>query len=88
MRLGATIAEDSLAKHLAAYTGVSEANVQLWQPVMLPAWLDLSGLVLITYGLGRPPKRQSAKPARKATRKREKPAKRTAKVLPFARVVP
>ena len=48
VRLGATIAEDSLAKRLAAYTGVSEANVQLWQPVMLPAWLDLSGLVLLT----------------------------------------
>ena len=35
-RFGAEIAEDSMAKRLAAFLPVSEAKVSLWQPVMLP----------------------------------------------------
>ncbi len=87
VRLGAEIAEDSMAKRLAAFLPVSEAKVSLWQPVMLPTWLDLSGLALLTFGLGYAPQRQPEPKREKAKKKRKKSARRSAVIVPFARAI-
>jgi hypothetical protein len=50
-KLGAPTAEDPAARRIAAWLGVSEAQVGLTQPLLLPVWIELSGLVLLTYGL-------------------------------------
>jgi hypothetical protein len=50
-KLGALTAEDPSARRIAAVLGVSEARVRLVTPLLLPVWLELSGLTLLTIGL-------------------------------------
>jgi hypothetical protein len=68
--LGVRTVEDSLARRLAAILPVSETQVQLYLPLALPMWLELSGLVLVSFGLA--PRRKARRPCRKrrATKKR------------------
>jgi hypothetical protein len=73
VQAGAQVAEDPMARRLAAVTGVGEAAIALYQPLMLPVWLELSGLVLLTYGLS--PGSQAPKEA--VARKRTKRVRRT-----------
>lgn len=78
---GAPIAEDSGAKRLAALLPITEANVSLYQPLMLPVWLELGGLVLLTYGLSSVPQRKKV-PSRAVKKRRKATTKRT-NVLPL-----
>ena len=65
VRHGAEITEDPAAKRLAAFLpGVSEEMVGLAVPLLPPLWIELSGPLLLTYGLSH--RRQAA------TRKRRK----------------
>jgi hypothetical protein len=88
--LGARTVEDPLARRLAAIIpGVSEANVQLYLPLLLPTWLELSGLVLVSFGLA-PPRRKVRIKARKRRVKqkrapRHKPVARLGNVVRFPR---
>lgn len=50
-KLGAQTAEDPAARRIAGVLGVSEAQIAMVQPLLLPIWLELSGLALLTYGL-------------------------------------
>jgi hypothetical protein len=50
-KLGAHTAENPSEKRIAAWLGVSEAQVAMAQPLLLPIWIELSGLALLTYGL-------------------------------------
>lgn len=50
-KLGARTVEDPSAKRIAAVLGVSEAQIAMAQPLLLPVWIELSGLALLTYGL-------------------------------------
>jgi hypothetical protein len=76
VQLGSAIAVDPMARRLAALLPVSEATIGLVQPLMLPVWLELSGLVLLTYGLspGHAGRRQAA--AQRRRRKSRKTAAR------------
>jgi hypothetical protein len=87
VELGANAVEDPSARRLAAILPVSEAQVALFQPMMLPVWLELSALSLLTYGLS--PARKPA-PEPKVAVKRKNCRKATVKkpsatVIPFAR---
>jgi len=74
VRLGSATVIDPAARRLAALLPISEAQFGLVQPLMLPVWLELSGLVLLTYGLA--PRHQPAVPPKiKARRKRRAPRK-------------
>jgi hypothetical protein len=76
VRLGSAIVVDPAARRLAAILPVSEATIGLAQPLMLPVWLELSGLVLLTYGLAPGAPKAPSKPAgAKARRKRRTPRK-------------
>lgn len=81
-RLGAPIAEDSMAKRLSAVTTLSEATVTLYQPVLLPLWLDLSGLTLLTFGLSQSKPKPKTKPVVVRKKKRRR---RSAKIYHFRR---
>ena len=61
-----------MARRLAGVTGLPEAAIALYQPLMLPVWLELSGLVLLTYGLSPGGPVQKAAVARKRTIRRRK----------------
>jgi hypothetical protein len=77
-KLGARTAEDPAARRIAAVLGVSEAQVGMMQPLLLPVWLELSGLVLLTYGLSSPtrlPEAPAEKPKRKARKQKQAPRK-------------
>ena len=49
--IGVAKVEDSGARRLAAILPLSEDQIALYQPLLLPIWLELSGLALLTYGL-------------------------------------
>jgi hypothetical protein len=88
VKLGSATVEDPMARRLAALLPVSEAWIGTAQPLMLPVWLELSGLVLLTYGLA--PRLQTA-PTKKIRRRKKKrtprtPAPPAAAVVPFKRV--
>jgi hypothetical protein len=70
-KLGARTAEDPAARRIAVVLGVSEAQIATVQPLLLPVWLEISGLVLLTYGLSSP-KRLPEAPAEKSKRKARK----------------
>jgi hypothetical protein len=72
VQLGAHTAEDPGARRIAAMIpGLSEAQYGLLQPLLLPMWLELSGLSLLTYGLSKP-KVQAKAPKAKRKRKKRK----------------
>ena len=86
VRLGSAIVEDPAAKRLAAFLPVSEGTIGLATPLLLPVWLELSGLVLLTYGLA--PRHKPVKQPRlgKTKKKRcapRKPPTSSARVIPF-----
>ena len=57
---------------------VFDATVGLATPLLLPVWLELSGLVLLTFGLSSParlPEASAAKPKRKARKQKRAPRK-------------
>ena len=82
---GAHTAEDPLARRLAALLpGVSEGAIQLYLPLALPVWLELSGLLLVSFGLA--PHRKVQPIARRAKRKKKRAPRRP--VTPSAKVVP
>lgn len=94
VQLGAQTAEDPAARRIAAMVpGLSEATYGLVQPLLLPVWLELSGLSLLTFGLSAP--RKSGQPApvkrkrkkRKAPRKPSGPAKGRAVARPTLKLV-
>jgi hypothetical protein len=63
--VGAHTVEDPLARRLAAIIpGLSEGAIQLYLQLMFPMWLELSGLVLVSFGLA-PPRRKVRSRARK-----------------------
>jgi hypothetical protein len=69
---------------------VSEAQYELVQPLMLPIWLELSGLLLLTFGLSAPrlvvAKPEPKKKAKSRKEKRLGPRKPPANnELPFAK---
>lgn len=78
---GAPLPDDSGARRLAALLPVSEASIQLYQPILLPVWLELGGIALLTFGLSRPQVKR--KPAA-ANKKRRKNRKATTPVLKAA----
>jgi hypothetical protein len=87
VELGANAVEDPSARRLAAILPVSEAQVALFQPMMLPMWLELSALSLLTYGLS-PARKPVSEPKVAAKRKRRRKATvkmRSGVVIPFAR---
>ena len=86
VRLGSAIVEDPAAKRLAALLPVSEGTIGLLTPLMLPVWLELSGLVLLTYGLAprhKPVKQPRIGKIKKKRRTPRKPPAPSAKVVPF-----
>jgi hypothetical protein len=85
VQLGAAIVEDPAAKRLAAILPWSEAQIALATPLMLPVWLELSGLVLLTYGLA-PRRKPKRKVAVKKSRKKKAPPKKPSSPQP-AKVV-
>ena len=92
IRLGARSVEDPAARRLAAFLpGVSEATVGLAMPVALPFWLQLSGPLLLGFGLAskrRKAKRRKAKRrggAKKKKRLPREPAKRLGNVVQFSK---
>jgi hypothetical protein len=89
-KLGARVAEDPAARRIAAVLHVSEAQVGLVQPLMLPIWLELSGLVLLTFGLSSPKRlpEAAAKPRRKARKQKRAPRKPTGPPAKAARARP
>jgi hypothetical protein len=75
-KLGARTVEDPAARRVAAMLGVSEAQIGTVQPLLLPIWLELSGLVLLTYGLSSPRREAPAeKPKRKGRKQKRAPRK-------------
>jgi len=48
---GAQVVEDPGARRLAAVLPVLEATIQLYEPLLLPVWLELTALATLTYGL-------------------------------------
>jgi hypothetical protein len=52
---------------------VSEAKHGLVQPLMLPVWLELSGLLLLTFGLSAPRPVAKPEPKKKAKSRKKKP---------------
>ena len=75
-KLGARTAEDPAARRIADVLGVSEAQIGTVQPLLLPVWLELSGLVPLTYGLSSPtrlPEAPAEKPKRKARKEKQAP---------------
>ena len=75
VKAGATIAEDSGALRLAAVLPFSEASIQLYQPLMLPIWLELGGITLLTFGLSRPKPTRKPNTTKLAVKKRRKARK-------------
>jgi len=59
---GAQIVEDPGTRRLAAFLPVSEATIQLYQPLLLPVWLELTALATLTYGLAPPGRRPAPSP--------------------------
>jgi hypothetical protein len=75
-KLGARTAEDPAAQRIAAVLHVSEAQIGMVQPLLLPVWLELSGLVLLTYGLSSARREAPIeKPKRKARKQKRAPRK-------------
>jgi hypothetical protein len=92
LNAGAPIVEDSGAKRLAALLPfLSAADITLYQPVLLPVWLELGGIALLTFSLSpvhKQVRQPKARVKRKTTKRRSKPrTKKTAVVIPFARAV-
>lgn len=69
VQLGSVTAIDPMARRLAALLPLSEVSIGLLQPLLLPIWLELSGLVLLTYGLS-PDRRQVEKATPKRRRRK------------------
>lgn len=75
--------KDPMASRLAAVLPVSEAEVRLYQPLILPLSISGLGLLLITVGAHQP-KRRTARKAKRRRKRRALGARRpTAKVLSF-----
>lgn len=77
-------AENAMAKRLAAASGLSEATVALYQPLIFPLALQLGGFVFLAYGLS--PRRETAlkaKPKPKARAKRTPKPRKGGKVVAF-----
>lgn len=70
--MGVAKVEDSGARRLAAILPLTEAQIALYQPLLLPIWLELSGLALLTFGLSH----RTAEPPEKIRRKKRR-TKRT-----------
>jgi hypothetical protein len=71
--VGVAKVEDSGAQRIAAIVPLSEAQIALYQPLLLPIWLELSGLALLTYGLSQP----TAAPYVEVKRRRRRKQKAT-----------
>ena len=88
--VGAHTVEDPLARRLAAIIpGVSEGAIQLCLPLALPIWLELSGLVLVSFGLA-PRRRAKVKVRTRRAKKKATPRKSpapSAKVVPFKKAL-
>lgn len=69
--MGVAKVEDSGAKRLAAILPLSEAQIALYQPLLLPIWLELSGLALLTFGLSH----RTAAPNEKSRRRKRRTRK-------------
>ncbi|MCL4767758.1 MAG: hypothetical protein KJZ80_16140 [Hyphomicrobiaceae bacterium] len=59
---GAQIAEDSGAARLATVLPFTAAQISLYQPLMLPVWLELGGILMLTFGLSRPTQAKEVAP--------------------------
>lgn len=85
--VGAHTVEDPLARRLAALIPwASERAIQLYLPLLLPIWLELSGLILVSYGLA--PRRDPPPVKAQKRRKKKKPAPRNKPGAPSAKVLP
>jgi hypothetical protein len=78
---------DPMASRLAAVLPVTEAAISLYQPLVLPLAISITGLLLIACG-AHSPKRRKAK--RRAGKRKRRPKPRTAqpssaKVIPLRR---
>jgi hypothetical protein len=73
--VGAHTVEDPLARRLAATLPVSEGAIQLYLPLLLPVWLELSDLVLVRFGLAPPRREVRSKARRRRAKQKAKPHK-------------
>lgn len=81
------VPKDPMASRLAAVLPVSEAAISLYQPLVLPLAISITGLLLISVGAHQPKRRKAKK--RRAKRKKgrrpapPKPSARQGNVVPL-----
>lgn len=81
------VPKDPMASRLAAVLPVSEAAIALYQPLVLPLAISITGLLLIAAGAHQPKRRKAQK--RRGKRKKRRapvsPKPSSAKVIPLRR---
>ena len=81
------VPSDPQARRLAAILSVSEADIALYQPLLLPLSISALGLLLMAVGAHQPKRRKAKKVAKRKKLKADPPRPcGPAKVLPFKRV--
>jgi uncharacterized membrane protein len=80
---------DPMASRLAAVLPVTEAAISLYQPLVLPLAISITGLLLIASGAHSPRRRKAQTQTRKSKRKKGRapvsPKPSSAKVIPLRR---
>jgi hypothetical protein len=82
---------DPQARRIAAVLPLSEEQVTLYMPLVLPMAISITGLLLVAAGVHRPPApvkapaKRKGKRRRKATKAKPAAASRKGQVLPFTR---
>jgi hypothetical protein len=81
------VPKDPMASRLAAVLPVSEADIALYQPLVLPLAISITGLLLIAAGAHQPKRRkvQARRGKRKKRRSPVSPKPSSAKVIPLRR---
>jgi hypothetical protein len=79
------VPKDPMASRLAAVLPVSEAAISLYQPLILPLAISITGLLLITVGAHSPRRRKVQKRMGRRKRRPQPKLPPSAKVIPLRR---